>query len=94
MILIFLLSDFRRRGKHPLLNGSKQAYLIEVTMLQGGMLKFRFPMRHLILNLPIPSSRTMAVGSTENLTDMNARNLCRNKAWLVRKADNLTATCE
>jgi hypothetical protein len=45
-------------------------------------------------NLPNPSSRTMAMGSTEPLTEMSTRNLSGGKGWPARKADNLTAICE
>jgi hypothetical protein len=43
------------------------------------------------LNLPNPSSHTMALGSTQLLTGMSTRNLPGDR--LVRKAD-LTAICE
>jgi hypothetical protein len=41
-----------------------------------------------------PSSRTMALGSTQPLTDMSTRNLPVGKGQPARKADNLTAICE
>jgi hypothetical protein len=41
-----------------------------------------------------PSSRTMALGSIQPLTEMSTRNLPGCKGWLTRKADNLTAICE
>jgi hypothetical protein len=44
-------------------------------------------------NLPNPSSRPMALGSTQPLTEMSTRNLPGGKRRPVRKADNLTATC-
>jgi hypothetical protein len=44
--------------------------------------------------LPIPSNRTMALGSTQPLTEMNTKNLPAGKGRLTRKADNLTAICE
>jgi hypothetical protein len=40
-----------------------------------------------------PSSRTMALGSTQPLTEMGTRNLRRGKRP-ARKADNITAICE
>jgi hypothetical protein len=43
---------------------------------------------------PNPSSRTMAPGSTQPLTEMSTRNLPGGKGRLARKADNLTAICE
>jgi hypothetical protein len=49
-------------------------------------------------NLPNPSSRTMALESTQPLTEMNTRNLPAGggggKGRPARKADNLTAICE
>jgi hypothetical protein len=41
-----------------------------------------------------PSSRTMALGSSQPLTDMSTRNLPGGKARPARKAVNLTAICE
>jgi hypothetical protein len=43
---------------------------------------------------PNPSSYTLALGSIQLLTEMNARNLPGGKWRLVGKADNLTATSE
>jgi hypothetical protein len=46
------------------------------TTLQAGSSWGRFPPRSLnFLNLPNPSSRTMAPGSTQPLTEMSTRNL-------------------
>jgi hypothetical protein len=45
-------------------------------------------------NWPNPSSRTMALGSTQPLTEMSTRNLPGGKGRPARKADNLTAICE
>jgi hypothetical protein len=45
-------------------------------------------------NLPNPSSRNMALGSTQPLTEMSTRNLPGGKGRPARKADNLTAVCE
>jgi hypothetical protein len=42
------------------------------------------------LNLPNPYSRTMALRSTQPLTEMSIRTLL----WPARKADNLTAICK
>jgi hypothetical protein len=42
-----------------------------------------------------PSSRTMALGTTQPLTEMSTRNLLGVKGGQpTRKADNLTAICE
>jgi hypothetical protein len=45
-------------------------------------------------NGPNPSNRTMALGSTEPLTEMGTRDLSRDKGRSARKADDLTAVCE
>jgi hypothetical protein len=45
-------------------------------------------------NWPNPSSRTMAVGSTQPLIEMSTGNLPGGKGRPARKADNLTAICE
>jgi hypothetical protein len=46
------------------------------TMLQAGRSRIQFPIRSLILfNWPNPSSCTVALGSTQLLTEMNTRNL-------------------
>jgi hypothetical protein len=45
-------------------------------------------------NWPNPSSRTMALGSTQPLTEMSTRNLPGRKGRPVPKTDNLTAICE
>jgi hypothetical protein len=46
------------------------------------------------LNLPNPSSSTMALGSTQPLTEMSTRNVPGGKGLPAHKADNLTAICE
>jgi hypothetical protein len=40
------------------------------------------------------SSRTMALGSTQPLTEISTRNLPGGKGQLAHEADNLTAICE
>jgi hypothetical protein len=41
-----------------------------------------------------PSGRTMALGSTQPLTEMSTRNFPGGKGRPALKADNLTAICE
>jgi hypothetical protein len=41
-----------------------------------------------------PSNRTMALGSTQPVTEMSTRNLPGGKKRPARRADNLTAICE
>jgi hypothetical protein len=45
-------------------------------------------------NLLSPSNRTMTLGSTQPLTEMNTKNLPGDKEWPARMADNLTAIGE
>jgi len=40
-----------------------------------------------------PSDRTMALGSTQSLTEMSTRSISWGKRRPVRKADNLTPSC-
>jgi hypothetical protein len=40
-----------------------------------------------------PSSRTMALGLTQPLTEMSTKNHPGNKGIQARKAENLTAIC-
>jgi hypothetical protein len=65
-------------------------------MLQAGRSRVRFPTRSLIFffNLPNPSSRTMAVGTTQSLTEMSTRNLPGGKGRSARKTDKFTDMCE
>jgi hypothetical protein len=45
-------------------------------------------------NWPNPSSRAMALGSTQRLTEMSIRNILGDKGRPACKADNLTAVYE
>jgi hypothetical protein len=45
-------------------------------------------------NLPNPSRGTMALGSTQPLTEMSTMNLPSGKKRSARRADNLTTICE
>jgi hypothetical protein len=47
-----------------------------------------------LFSCPYPSSRTMALGSTQSLTEMSTRNVLGVKGRPKRKADNFTAICE
>jgi hypothetical protein len=64
------------------------------TMLQAGRSRVRFPIVTGFFNWPNPSSRTMALGPTQPLTEMSARNLPGGKERPARKADNFIAICE
>jgi hypothetical protein len=64
-------------------------------MLQAGRSRVRYLMRSLdFSNLRNPSSRTMALRSTQPLTEMCTRNFSRDKGWPAHKAANLTAIYE
>jgi hypothetical protein len=52
-------------------------------MLQTGRSRDRVPMRWIFSNLPNPSGRTMALVSTQPLTDMSTRNL-KKETWGVK----------
>jgi hypothetical protein len=49
---------------------------------------------HWIFQLPNTSSLTMALGSTQPLTEMSTRNLPGGEGRPARKAGNLTLICE
>jgi hypothetical protein len=63
-------------------------------MLQAGRSPVRVPDEVEFFSLLNPSSRTMAMGSTQPLTEMSTRNLPGVKKLPARRADNLAAICE
>jgi hypothetical protein len=63
-------------------------------MLQAGRSPDRVPDEVDFFNLPNPSSRTVALGSTQHLTEMSTRNLPGGKNRPARRADNLSAIFE
>jgi hypothetical protein len=63
-------------------------------MLQAGRSPVRFLYEMDFFNLPNPSSRTMAPGSTEPLTEMSTRNLPGGKKRPARRAGNPAASYE
>jgi hypothetical protein len=54
---------------------------------------FESRMRWIFFNVSNPSSRTMALGSTQPLTEMSTRNLPGGKKRPAHRADNLAANC-
>jgi hypothetical protein len=50
-------------------------------MLEAGRSWNRIPIRWIFFNLPNPSSRTMALVSTQPLTEMSTRNIPGGKEW-------------
>jgi hypothetical protein len=63
-------------------------------MVQAGRSLVTGPMREFFVSLPNPSSRTMALVSTQPLTEISTRNLPGGKGRPPRKADNLTSICQ
>jgi hypothetical protein len=63
-------------------------------MLQAGKSPVRVQDEVDFFNLPNPSSRIMAPGSTQSLTEMSTRNLPVGIKRPARRADNLAANCE
>jgi hypothetical protein len=63
-------------------------------MLQAGRSPVRVPDEVDFFNLPNPSSRTMAIGSTQPLTKTSTRKFSGSKKQSARRADNLAAIYE
>jgi hypothetical protein len=63
-------------------------------MLQTVRSPVRVPDEVDFFNLPNPSSRTMALGSNQPLTEMSTRNFPEGKKRLAHRADNLAAIYE
>jgi hypothetical protein len=62
-------------------------------MLQAGMSLVRVPDEVDFCNLPNPSSRTMALGSTQPLTEMSTRNLPGGKSGRVGLTTSPPSVC-
>jgi hypothetical protein len=63
-------------------------------MLRAGRSAVQIPDYVDLFNLPNPSSRTMALGSTQPLTEMSTRNLPGGKKQPAHSADNLATNYE
>jgi hypothetical protein len=63
-------------------------------MLPAGSSPVRVPDEVDFFNLANPSSRTMALGSTQPLTEMSTRNFPGGKKRAARRADKLAAIYE
>jgi hypothetical protein len=61
---------------------------------QAGRSPVRAPDEVDFFNLPNPSSRTMALGSTQPLTETSTRNLPGGKKRPASRADKVAAICE
>jgi hypothetical protein len=68
--------------------------LLNIRAVQAGSSPVRVSDEADFFNLPNPSSRTMALESTQPLTEMSTRNFPGGKKRAARRADNLTAVCE
>jgi hypothetical protein len=64
------------------------------TMLQAGRSLVQVPDEVDFFNLPNPSSRTIALGLGQPLTEMSTRNLPGGKMRPPHRADILAAICE
>jgi hypothetical protein len=64
------------------------------TMLQARRSLVRVPDEVDFFSLPNPFSRTMALESTQPLTEMSTGNFSGGKKWQARRADNLAAIYE
>jgi hypothetical protein len=64
------------------------------TVLLAGMSPVLVPDELDFFNLPNSSSRTMALGSIQPLTEMSTRNLPCSKKQPASRADNLATICE
>jgi hypothetical protein len=75
--------------------GARSSVVLWGTTPQARRSRVRFPMTSLdFFDWSDPPSRTVALGSTQPLTEMSTRNLPGVKERPARKADNLTAICE
>jgi hypothetical protein len=63
-------------------------------MLQAGSSLVQVPYEVDFFNLPNPSSQTVALGSTQPLTEISTTNLPEGRKRPARRADNLAAICE
>jgi hypothetical protein len=77
-----------------LLRGAHDSVVGWCSVLQAGRSRDWVTMRWIFFNLPNPSSRTMALGSTQPLTEMSTRNFPGSKGRPVSKGDNFTAICD
>jgi hypothetical protein len=76
-------------------NSDRESQRALRNMQQAEKSRDRVPMKlSKFFNLPNPSSRTMALGSTQPLTEMSTRNLPKGIGRPARKADNFNAICE
>jgi hypothetical protein len=65
------------------------------TMLQTGRSPVRVPNElDFFFNLTDFSNRTMALGSTQPLTEISTKNLHEGRKGPARRADNLAAVCK
>jgi hypothetical protein len=70
------------------------AQLVEALCYKTECRGVRVPMRWTFFNFHNPSSRTMALGSTQLLTEMSTKYILGVKGWSASRADNLTAIFE
>jgi hypothetical protein len=71
-----------------------RVFLCPCCPVQAGKSPFRIPDEVDFFNISNPSSRIMALGSTQPLTEMNTRNVPGSKKRPARRADNLATIYE
>jgi hypothetical protein len=69
--------------------GARGSVVAWGTMVQAGRSQVRIPMKWIFFNIPNPSSCTLALGSTQPLTEMSTRNLPGVKGGRRVKLTNL-----
>jgi hypothetical protein len=81
---------------HPHLfqSGARGSVVVEALCYKPEGRRCESRMRWIFFNLPNPSSRIMALGSTQPLTEMSSRNLPGGKKRPARRADNLATIYE
>jgi hypothetical protein len=73
------------------IGGHAEALLVEALCYKPEGSRFESRMRWFFFNLPNPSNRAMALGSTQPLTERSTRNLPGVQKRPARRADNLDA---
>jgi hypothetical protein len=91
-ILIYVYTDLSMEG--PFVEGARDSVVGWGTMLQSRDVASSFPGEVIgFFNWPNPSSRNMALLSTQPLTEMSTRKSSWGESQPARKVDNLTAIC-
>jgi hypothetical protein len=93
--LAFLEAGHEENRGSNLIGNQYNIHVRWSTVLQAGRSRVRFQMKSMdFFSWPNPSSRTMALESTQPLIEMSTGKLPMDKGWPASKADRLTAICE